>query len=134
MADAVSGPVALVAGAGAAVVALLGVEPQALAWSMVGAILGAPLAPPSGRVRQVVLFGGVVMACALLGTVGADVFGPATPRGRNAWCMVLGGIFHPASAALISAVPGVITTMLHAFAARRGAGGSTSQGDSNASR
>lgn len=121
MAEPVSTPLALAAGASALVVALLGVEPQALAWAMVGAIFGAPLAPPAGRARQVLVFVGVTLASALLGTVTADWLGHASPRWRNAWCMVYAGVFHPLSAAVVAAIPNLVSTMLAAFAARRGA-------------
>lgn len=120
MAEPVAGPVALAAGAGAAVVALLGVEPQALAWAMVGSIFGAPLAPPSGRLRQVLVFIGVVMACALLGTVAAEFMGHVSTRARNAWCMGLGLVFHPLSAAVVAAVPGLVTTLAGVIAKRAG--------------
>lgn len=120
MPEPISTPLALAAGASALIVALLGVEPQALAWAMVGAIFGAPLAPPAGRVRQVLVFAGVMLASALLGTVAADWAGTTSPRWRNAWCLVLGGIFHPLSAAVVAAVPSVVNTLLQAFAARRG--------------
>lgn len=120
MAEPVSAPLAIAAGISATTLALLGVEPQALAWGMVGAIFGAPLAPPAGRYRQVLVFLGVTLASALLGTVAAETFGPASRIGRNAWCLVLGGIFHPLSAAVVAAVPNLVATMLHAFAARRG--------------
>lgn len=122
MAEPVSTPLVLAAGASAAVVALLGVEPQALAWAMVGAIFGAPLAPPAGRMRQVLVFVGVMLASALLGTVAADWAGTTSVRWRNAWCLVFGGVFHPLSSAVVAAVPNIVATLLHAFAARRGAG------------
>lgn len=110
----------MTAGVGAAVLAVLGLEPQALAWSMVGAIFGAPLAPPAGRVRQALVFVAVVLACALLGTIMAEFFNAASPRWRNGWSMVLAGIFHPVSAALVKAAPGIVVGLIAGLAARRG--------------
>lgn len=111
------------------VMALLGVEPQALAWAMVGAIFGAPLAPPAGRVRQVLVFVGVILACALLGTVAAEFFGHTAPRWRNAWCLAFGGVFHPLAAAFVKAVPQLVLNTVTAIQQRKtgGTGGTGEQ-------
>lgn len=124
MAEPVSTQIALAAGASAAVVALLGVEPQALAWALVGSIFGAPLAPPAGRVRQLLVGFAVMLASALLGTVTADWMGATSPRWRNAACLVFGAIFHPLFAAVIATVPNIVATVLQTIATRR-AGGTT---------
>lgn len=126
MAEPVSIPLALAAGASAAVVALLGVEPQALAWALVGSIFGAPLAPPAGRFRQLLVGFAVMLASALLGTVFADWMGTTSPRWRNASCLVFGAIFHPLFAAVIATVPNIVATVLQTIATRR-AGGSLPQ-------
>jgi hypothetical protein len=114
---------AVFAGGTTAALAVLGVEPQALAWAMVGAIFGAPLAPPAGRVRQVLVFLAVILACALLGTVAAEYFGhAASPRWRNAWCMALAGFFHPVTAVLVKAVPPLVGNILASLAQRKTGG------------
>lgn len=114
---------ALMLGITAAVFAVLGVEPQALVWSMVGAIFGAPLAPPAGRLRQVAVFVAVVLACALLGHWAADSWHDGSVRARNAWCLISAAVFHPASSAFVSSVPGAVRALIHAFTARAGGGG-----------
>lgn len=124
MADAAT-PVAaaVIAGGGTMVLALLGVEPQALAWAAVGAIFGAPLAPPAGRVRQVLVFVGVILACALLGTVVAESFAAfGSTRWRNAWCVILAGLFHPLSARLVKVVPDLVASVLAGIAQRKTGG------------
>lgn len=93
------------AGIAGAIVALLGVEPQALVWAAVGAIFGAPLAPQAGRVRQILVFMAVVLACALLGHWAADSWHQGSVRARNAWALVLAAGFHPLSAAVVASIP-----------------------------
>lgn len=119
MPEPVSTPLAIAAGASAAVVALLGVEPQTLAWALVGSIFGAPLAPPAGRVRQLLVGFAVMLASALLGTVFADWMGTTSPRWRNAFCLVFGGIFHPLFAAVVATLPNIVASVLQAVATRR---------------
>src|SRR5437762_497251 len=75
---------AAIAGAGAVVVAMLGVEPQALVWGAVGAAIGLGFATKTGRFRAAAIFFAVVMACALLGTLISTRWFDGGPIWRNA--------------------------------------------------
>jgi MFS-type transporter involved in bile tolerance (Atg22 family) len=96
---------ALGVGLATAFFALIGVEPQAVLWGMVGAIFGAPLAPPAGRMRQVAVFLAVMLICALLGTWAAEEWHAGSTRARNVWAAALAFGFHPLSAAFVGALP-----------------------------
>lgn len=112
--------IAIAAMASALVVEMLGVEPQTLAWSMVGAIFGSSLAPPAGRLRQVLVFGGVVLASSLLGSVVAEALGHSSMRWRNVWCFIFGGLFHVIAAVVVTEVPGIVRAILQLLLTRRG--------------
>lgn len=112
--------IAIAAAASALIVELLGVEPQTLAWSMVGAIFGSSLAPPAGRFRQVLVFGGVVLASSLLGSVIAEALGHSSMRWRNVWCFIFGGLFHVIAATVVTEVPGIVRSLLQIILTRRG--------------
>ena len=113
---------AVIVGAAASIVAILGVEPQALVWAMVGAIFGAPLAPASGRVRQVLVFAAVVLSCALFGHWAGDAWFSGSLRARNVMAWVSAAVFHPASSALVGVVPEAIRTLVLSFVQRRAGG------------
>lgn len=106
MAD-VTGGVATAAAAGvtAIFVAAIGVEPQALAWGFFGAVLGAPLAPASGRVRMMAVFIAVVFASAMIGTHIAEAYYDNGRTARNVWALVMALVFHPLSARVVKLVP-----------------------------
>lgn|SRR5512134_52848 len=107
-----------ITGTSTLLVALLGVEPQAIIWSFVGCILGVTLAKPSGRFYAMALFMAATLACALLGTVTADQFFAGSKVARNASAVIFGAGFHPILAAFIGAVPGLMDS-LKDFIARR---------------
>jgi len=98
-------------------VAVLGVEPQAIIWSLVGSVIGVVLAKPSGRFYAVALFIAATLSCALIGTAAAQSFQWGN-TGRNAFSAVMGVCFHPALAALISEVPTIIKAIVDFFAKR----------------
>lgn len=102
--------------------ALLGVEPQALVFSTVGAVFGTPLAPPSGRMRTVLLFLAVVIACAMLGTWAAEVWNGSSRFARNCWSMGIASGFHPLFATFIESAPKVFRAVLDGFARARTGG------------
>lgn len=99
--------------------ALLGVEPGALAWAMVGGVFGAPLAPQAGRVRQVAVFIASSALCALGGTVIAGEWHAGSAMWRNTWAACLAVVFHPAAAAVVKLVPEVIAGLAARFVASR---------------
>lgn len=107
-------PAAVGAGISALVVAMIGVEPQALVWGLVGAVFGVPFAPPSGRVRSVLVFLAVTAACALLGTWAAAHWHDGSRMARNAWAMGLGVVFHPLVAAAVQVVPTIVAALVRA--------------------
>ena len=121
MADPTSSAVgaATIVSATALVGALLGVEPQTLIFSTVGAVFGAPLAPPAGRVRTVALFVGVVIACAMLGTSAAEAWHQNGRVARNVWSMGIAAFFHPIFATMIEAAPRVTRSFLDALVRAR---------------
>jgi len=99
---------AAAAGTSALFVSIVGVEPQAIVWGIVGSILGVTLAKPSGRIYAMLLFVAATLTCALLGTVMGDYFAPGSAIVRNSCTVIIGAIFHPLLSALISAAPGLI--------------------------
>lgn len=105
--------------AGAVFVAIVGVEPQAIVWGLVGAIFGLGLAPATGRMRAALLFVAVSLASALLGTFAAAHWHAGSAVARNAWAVGLGAVFHPLFAAVVQAVPAAVHAM---FRARTGQG------------
>lgn len=108
-----SEPVAAVAaGIGAATVAVLGLEPQALVWGFVGASIGISTAPAAGRMRAIAVFLAVVLAAALLGSWAAEHFFEARGVARNAWCLLLGISFHPLMTVAVQNIPGVFEALL----------------------
>ena len=109
---------AAAAGTSAVFVSIVGVEPQAIVWGLVGSILGVTLAKPSGRAYAILLFIAATLTCALLGTVTGAYFAPGSPLVRNSCTVVIGAIFHPLLSALIGAAPGLIERFV-AFISRR---------------
>lgn len=98
---------------GAVVVALIGVEPQVLFWSLVGCGVGVTFAPSAGRVRAALTFILAALASALLGTfVAAEMIGLEAPAARLALAtkglaLILGIAFHPLLAVVVASIPSV---------------------------
>lgn len=105
---------AVAAGTGALFVALIGIEPQGLVWSLVGAVFGLSFAPKVGRWRAALVFIAVAFAAALLGTWAADFLHSGARTARNGWSMVIAAAFHPALAAFVQAVPAALQALLRA--------------------
>jgi hypothetical protein len=110
-----------------AVFAAMGIGPQALMWSMLGSILGAPLAKSAGRIRQGVVFVVVVFAGALLGTIAAHRFHAGDALYRMGWCFALAGAFHPMSSAFVKAVPALVAAVAASIALRVSAASSADE-------
>lgn len=109
MADATQTVIeAAAAGLGAATLAIIGVEPQALLWGAVGAFMGMTFAAPAGRMRAALTFLAVVLACAELGTWAALKWFDALPVARNGSALTLGVLFHPLLAALVAKLPQIV--------------------------
>lgn len=97
-----AGAGAVVTTAGAVVVAAIGVDPQALLWALIGAVIGLSFAPPAAWWRAVLLFLAVVMVCALFGTwASVEAFDGSTVA-RNAMAAGIAIVFHPMLAAAVS--------------------------------
>lgn len=86
----------------------LGLEPQPLFWSLVGAGIGVSMAPKAGPWRAVVLFALVVMGSSLLGSFAAQVWGTGSQIQRNGAACGLAIVFHPLLTALVSMIPDLI--------------------------
>lgn len=102
---------AAAAGPGALIVAMLGLEPQALVYGAVGAFLGFALVAQLGRLKAAAVFVPVVLFCALLGTlIAAHWFGgsPLEPTVRNAAAAVLGVVFQPLLSAVVASIPAIV--------------------------
>lgn len=113
MADVTTGAAsAAAAGVGGVVMAVLGIEPQALVWGFVGASIGATFAAPSSRWRAVSLFVAVTCSSALLGTLAAAQWLGGTALARNGMALLLGIGFHPLMAAFIANMPSVLDGLL----------------------
>lgn len=96
-------------GASGLLIAALGVEPQAIAWALVGSILGLTLAKPASRVYAVALFIAATLACSLLATVIAEGYFSGNAGARNVCAVILAAAFHPLFEAFISSVPGLVS-------------------------
>lgn len=113
------------AGVGAVVVALIGVEPQVLFWSLVGCGLGIPLAPPAGRARAAITFVLAALASALLGTfTAAEMIGLDAPAARlslatRGLTLVLGIGFHPLMSVVVASIPSIWEGLLRRLGAKQ---------------
>lgn len=108
-------------GVGALITAAFGVETQALVASLVGATLGVSLAPPSSKVRAVLVFIAVVLACATIGTFVSDAYMAGSRIGRNFAATTSGIVFHPMLTAIVDQLPKWLET-LRAWVTPRGKG------------
>ena len=114
---------AAAAGVTALFMALLGIEPQALVWGLVGAVFGLSFAPQSGRVRAALVFIAVAFAAALLGTWAAEFWHAGSRIARNGWAMALAAAFHPLLAAFVQAVPAALQALVRSRTGSNSEGG-----------
>lgn len=103
------------AGLGAMILATLGVEPQALLWSAVGASIGLTVAPPASRWRAMLTFTAVVMLAALAGTYVAEHHAAGSTVVRNASAAAVAALFHPLFQAAVSALPQLLSALTARF-------------------
>ena len=96
------------AGFGAVLVAWVGVDPQALLWTSVGAVFGMSLAPAAGRTRALLVFAAVVLSGALLARSAAETWFGDTAAARNGIAWLLGAFFHPGFAAVTAGIPDIV--------------------------
>lgn len=107
----------MAAGVGGAILALLGVDAPTLTAALIGCVIGAGAAKPTGRVHGVCLFVAAVCASA----ESAAIFGPILDHatdGMLPWldaakaakfvAMVTGVVLHPLTQAALDATPAVI--------------------------
>lgn len=108
------------AGAVAAALTSVGLEPQPLFWALVGAAIGVSMAPKTGPWRAAILFGAVVLGCSLLGSLAAQTWGSGSQIQRNGAACVLAIVFHPLLTAFVGFIPDLL---------RRFGGGGAPTGD-----
>jgi hypothetical protein len=106
------------AGAGAALVAQLGLEPQAMFWAFIGAGLGATFAKEAPKFRAALVFSCVVFASSLFGAYASLRWGDGTQIEKNAIACTVALFFHPAVTAIVEALP----SLLSGLASRLGIG------------
>lgn len=99
---------------GALFVAIIGIEPQALVWGLVGAVFGMAFAPQSGRLRAALVFAAVALASGLLGTWAADFWHEGSKLARNGYSLGIAVAFHPLLATFVQAVPAVLQSLIKA--------------------
>lgn len=105
------------------VVALLGVEPQAILWATMGSIIGVVLAPKTSTWYAIALFCASTMACALFATgISASYFN-GSEMSRNVAAVLLGAAFHPGLKVFIERVADLITAWINRIAAALGSPG-----------
>lgn len=97
-------------GVSAVIIGLIGIEPQVLFFTCVGAGLGIPFASPMGRWRAIMVFVMVVLASALLGTWAATEYFDSPTRvafASKGISLILGLTFHPLTSIVVSSIPSV---------------------------
>lgn len=99
-------------GASGLLIAALGVEPQAIAWALVGSILGLTLAKPASRAYAVALFIASTLACSLLATMLAEQYFSNGTTARNVCAVILAAAFHPLFEAFIGQVPSLVAAAI----------------------
>lgn len=107
-------------GASALILAALGLEPQAIVWGIVGAVLGVSLAKPATRTYSILLFFAATLTCALLGSVLAAEYFASKIGPRNALIVAIGAAFHPLLQAFIAAIPDFVSWLIGAIKRRFG--------------
>ena len=116
-----SAAAATTTGVSAWVIAALGVHPQALAWALFGAIIGATFAPEASRWRAAGVFVAVVASGAELGSWLAVSYWPGdNPMARNGCALVLSMIFHPVLTVVIGRLPALGDRLLGSIPTKGG--------------
>lgn len=100
---------ALAVGAASAALASLGLSYVDLTWAVVGSIVGVSFAPPTSRVRAILLFAASVLMSAKLGVTTIEFWLPAHPDFEGAASAAIGVCFHPLMAALVARVPSIVS-------------------------
>lgn len=103
---------AAVAGLGATLLSSLGIEPQPLFWSLVGASIGMSFAAASSKSRAATIFVAVVLVCSLFGAWLAQRYFAGELLSRNAIACGLAIFFHPALNAAITRLPAFLDGLL----------------------
>lgn len=102
---------AIAAGLIASFLAAVGVTWVHVFWAAAGAFVGAGWAPPSGRVRSMLMFPVSTMLAAKAGIVCAAWFGPIGGLSAHDTSQAFGGLagiaFHPLTAAFVAAIPAI---------------------------
>lgn len=93
-------------------VSLLGVEPQALLYGAVGAVLGLSFAPEAPKLRAALTFTLVVLAGAALGTWAAVEWFTGLVAARNGMALALAAAFHPLLSSIVGKLPEIIDGVL----------------------
>lgn len=114
---------AAVTGASAMLVGMLGVEPQAIIWAIVGSIIGVALAPPTGRLYAIALFVAATMTCALIATLISAQYFAGAPLPRNVAAVLLAAGFHPIFKKFIERAGELVGAWIDRFAAAIGGQG-----------
>jgi len=109
-ATSIAGTIA--AGAGAVLIASLGLEPAPLFWSPVGASLRLSFAAATSRARATVVFVAVVLVCSLFGAWLAQRFFAGERLSRNAFACALAVMFHPALNAAVTRIPALLDGLM----------------------
>jgi hypothetical protein len=105
------------------VVALLGVEPQAILWTTMGSIIGVVLAPKTGTLYAIALFCASTMACALFATGISVSYFQGSEMSRNIAAVLLGAAFHPGLKVFIERSADVVAAWINRIATALGSSG-----------
>lgn len=106
---------AVAAGAGAAALSYLGLEPAPMFWAVVGASVGMAFAGATTKGRAAIVFVAVVLCCSVFGSWLAQHYMTGESISRNAFACALAIVFHPLLNGLISSVPIAIAGLLRKF-------------------
>lgn len=111
---------AAIGSAAVAALAELGVHPGVLAAAGFGAVCGAPLAPPIGRLLQIPMWASVSVVCAVIGSyLGVGV----GKGGQMAWAAGMAVVFHPLTAAATALLPRLLASWARLPPAKEGKDG-----------
>jgi hypothetical protein len=106
---------AVASGAGAALLAQLGVEPAPLFWAVAGASIGLSFAAATTRLRAAMVFAAVALLCSLFGAWLAHRYYGGEPISRNAFSGGLAIFFHPLLNAAVTRLPAAIDGLMRKF-------------------
>lgn len=90
---------------------LFGVDPQTVMYATIGGVIGLSWAPPMKRLRALSVFVCAVLGSAILAAfltrwwLEPEKFAQYGELARNGLSFVLGGVFHPLTAAVIGGIP-----------------------------